>query len=258
MKMIPPLPESVIEVERLFKDKESEVKDFINVIKKDPISSSVLLKAANSPMYGLSNIGNVGQAVTMFGKSTTRGFILQNAMRSSFEIDLEAYGMTSSEFSEVSQKRVFLMVRWYSKISFERLNVLSTIALIANIGQVLIAKAIKEQNKIEEFQALLEKASITQAEKKLVGFTTEEVSVLIAEHWKLDQILIDAIKYGANLKESPKDILPYAMAFYVIKHTINLKGKIADEKILKSIELFLQKYKLNDAQFMSVLERIQD
>jgi len=256
MKKIPPLPESVIEIEKLFKDDESTIKDFTNVIKKDPISSSVLLKAANSPMYGLSNIENVAQAVSMFGKSTTRGFILQNAMRSSFEVDLEAYGMSPTHFSEVAQKRVFLMVRWYSKISFEKLNVLSTVALIANIGQILIAKVIKEDNKIDEFKALLEKGSVSQAEKALVGITTEEVSVLIAEHWKLDQILIDTLKYGISLKQLPKEIIPYSMAFYIMRHTIDIKGNIANENMLKKIEAMVQKYKLNETHFMSIVEKV--
>jgi len=256
MKTIPPLPESVVEIERLFKDPESSIGDFARVIKKDPISSAVLLKAANSPMYGLKKIDNVDRAVAMFGKATSRAFVLQNAMRNSFEINLVPYSITPEVFSEVSQKRVFVMVRWYAKISLMHLNILSTVALIGNIGQVLISQAIEHYGKTAEFQALLKENSIAKSEKKLVGVTTEEVSAMLAEHWKLDPILANTIRYSTQLKDIPDDIFSYVLAYYVVSQTISLRGDMPSEDKLKKIRSFLEKYKLKPDHFMDVIEKL--
>lgn len=58
-----------LEVLRLTEDPESSAKDFGNALEKDPALSARILRAANSPLYGLSRrVASVSHAVTLLGR----------------------------------------------------------------------------------------------------------------------------------------------------------------------------------------------
>ena len=71
---IPPLPESVQEVERVYNNPDSTLEDMQQAIEKDPLLTASILRIVNSPMYGVSRtITNVLQAISLLGKGTVVG-----------------------------------------------------------------------------------------------------------------------------------------------------------------------------------------
>ena len=113
---IPPLPESVMQIERLAKDPDITYKDIANVLKQDPILTSEILKAVNSPIYGFSrDIKTLENAIALFGIGTIRGFVLAVYIRENFNFNLEPYGLTSMQFSSTSTKQHALATSWYLK-----------------------------------------------------------------------------------------------------------------------------------------------
>jgi HD-like signal output (HDOD) protein len=111
IKSLPPLPKSVMEIQKITSDPDGSIGDLIKVVKEDPMLTANLLKAANSPLYGFSRqIKNVDQAVSLFGMSTVKGFAVASAVRSSMKIDLSAYGLSETKFVSVSQLQNALVV----------------------------------------------------------------------------------------------------------------------------------------------------
>jgi hypothetical protein len=56
--------------------------------------------------------------------------------------------MELSDYSETAQKRSSLMIKWFSKVSFTKLNILATSALVGNIGQLIVSKEISANNHV--------------------------------------------------------------------------------------------------------------
>jgi HD-like signal output (HDOD) protein len=257
IKALPPLPESVIEVNRICSNPEGTIADLAKAIKKDPIATATILKAANSPMYGLKEIKTVENAIAMFGKATTKAFILQMAVKSSFESNLSPYDLSFDDFSNISQKRAFLMTKWYGGIDFHMLNILATSTLLGNIGQIVIAKEILKSDKLVEFKdkILSDENSIEEIEIEYMNTTAIEVTSKILECWKLEKLLVDSLKYSVSLdslKEADDISYPYALANYAVFKAIDGLGNTNEEELEELLNL-LEENNLNSEQFKEIV-----
>lgn len=261
IKFLPPLPESIIEVNRICSDPESSLMDVVKVVKKDPIATATLLKVANSSLYGAREVKTIDRAVGMFGKAVTKSFLVNNAILNCFVLDLSPYGITNDDFAIASQKRTLLMSKWYGEIADSKLDTLSTSAQLSSLGQVIIAKELKKIGKAEEFrEAILDGESIDELEFKYIGFTHTELSAMILNHWKLDKTLIESIKYSTDIstiKEAPASIKEYAMANFVVYNSINPIGEIEATQEDNVLDL-IEEYNLNAKRFLHILDDIKN
>jgi HD-like signal output (HDOD) protein len=245
IKALPPLPESVIEVNRICSNPEGTIADLAKAIKKDPIATATILKAANSPMYGLKEIKTVENAIAMFGKATTKAFILQMAVKSSFESNLSPYNLSFDDFSNIAQKRAFVMTKWYANINFQMLNILATTTLLANIGQIVIAKELLKNDKCNEFKEKIsaEEYLIEELEKEYMDITATEVTAKILEYWKLEKLLVDSLKYSISkesVNEADEETKPYALANYAVFKAIDGLGRTDDEEMEEITEMLTE------------------
>jgi HD-like signal output (HDOD) protein len=259
IKFLPPLPESIMEVNRLCADPESSLMDLVNVVKKDPIATATLLKVANSSLYGAREVKTIDRAVGMFGKAVTKSFLVNNAVLNCFELDLSPYGITNDDFSATSQKRALLMSKWYGEIDESMLDVLSTAAQVGNIGEVIVAREITKAGGADEFkESILDGEPLDELEIKYAGYTSTEVTAMVLEHWKLDTTLIDSIKYSTDieaLKSAPEHIKAHAMANFIVYNAINPIGDVSEE-MMGDVEDLLEEHNLNRGRFIYLLEDI--
>jgi HD-like signal output (HDOD) protein len=261
IKSLPPLPEVVLEVNRICSNPKSSLVDLAEAVKKDPVATATILKVVNSPLYSLKEeVKTIDRAVTMFGKAATKAFILNSAIENSFNnIDVSSYNMELSDYSETAQKRSSLMIKWFSKVSFTKLNILATTALVGNIGQLVISKEIANMGKVEEFQSLLEYEEVDIAEREIAGISSEEVTASILEYWSLDKILVDSIKYATSidaLNSVDDEVAVYAKANFIIYNAIDVTGNTDPDK-LEMIKEILIKDNLKVDHFLEVLEGLQ-
>lgn len=229
IKYLPPLPDSIFQIQKICADDDSSVNDLVRVVKKDPVISANLLKVAQSPYFGFSNVNTIDKAVSLFGKSTTKALSFAGMMYKNFDFDLSCYSIDANQYSTVSQLRSRLMVRWYSKVSFHKLVILATSSIIGNLGQLLIAKNLKEKNQMEEFKKLLNEKSVRDAELSMFNVTNQEISSDILSYWNLETLLSDSIRYSQNINYAYDSVKPYAVANRVVFAMIDCLGRIKQE-----------------------------
>jgi len=254
---IPPLPESVQEVEKVYQNPDSTFEDMEKVIKKDPLLTASILRIANSPMYGVkSTIGDVKRAISLLGKDSVRTFVLQSAVDANFEIDLSPYNMTKENFSLACDKQLALTINWLIRRQPKRLSVMGPAAFLVDLGRVVISKTLKEDGKEDIIQkALLAGEDITQAEKTACGAQTTDVTATLFHNWNLDPNVIHIIRYSDDPDGTYEEEKEMAAELKVIRETVNPNGEITDESIATAKDT-IEEYELDLKSYERALERV--
>jgi HD-like signal output (HDOD) protein len=259
IKALPPLPETTVEIYRLCSVEDTSLVEVVEAVKKDPSAVATLLKFANSAIYGARNVKIVDRAVGMFGKAVTKSFLVNDSVMKSFTIDLSPYGMSTEDFSDVAQKRNKLVTSWYSSIDRSMLDILATTAQVGNVGQIVLAKELKDSGKDLEFQDAIEDDDVYELEDEIIGHSTVEVSAAILDHWKLDPLISNSIKYSQNrelISQAPEDVKPYAIANFIIFHALDNTGK-SSEGAMDDVYDLLHEYNLNEDEFIELLAEVK-
>jgi HD-like signal output (HDOD) protein len=242
IKALPPLPKSVIEIQRITSDPNGSIGDLIGVVKDDPMLTANLLKAANSPLYGFSRqIKTVDQAVSLFGMSTVKGFAVASAVRNSMKIDLSAYGVTENQFVSITQMQNALIVNWYKR-DRSKLDILSTASFLIEIGAVVVSSILVAEGLANEFKERLKTEDRTLLEREYLETDTIAITAEIFNYWKFDPEFVDAIKFANDLDNAEN--IEYSAPLAVAYKVVDLFNPFDEKAINSGLELS-QKYNLN-------------
>lgn len=259
IQSIPPLPESVQEIERLYKDVDAAFLDMQKAIEKDPLLTANVLRIANSPFYAIkTKVTSLYKAVSMLGKLTIRTFVLSSAIDANFEIDLSPYGISHEEFRVACEKQMALCIAWLPKSEKESLSFVAPAAFLVDIGRLLIAKTLLEESLEKEFlQDIKSGVDIKEAEQKSCGTQCSEVTAILFENWALDPELIELIRYCENPQESSQEYRIMAAELKAIRETVLLNGAITEESIATAKET-IATFGLDMRSYEAALEKIRN
>ena len=149
IKALPPLDDTVVKIQAICRNENSSMNDLSQV-----------------------EITTVSRAVALFGMATVRGFALSSAVKKSFKINLDPYGITNQDFLNISMIQNALMYNWYSKINASDLAILSPASFMLEVGKIVISNELNESGKAAEFKANLKNISnpfdLSELENKIV------------------------------------------------------------------------------------------
>jgi len=250
IKQLPPLPETAIKIEAVYQDPDSTFNDMVKILEKDPLLTADILKSANSPLYGFSReINNIAQAVSLFGMGTIRGFALASIISKSFTLNLSPYNISNAQYAKRAENQNALVTGWYIRKNPKILGILSAAAFLVDIGKVLIARQIIEEDLTDKFSAAIkENPDTTAVEQEFTKLDTAHVSAQIFNHWRFEEALIDTIRDSDNPQESDIEDKLAVQSLHVIRTAVGLDGNITDESVERAKEL-IEKYALDLESF---------
>jgi len=236
---LPPLPKTLLEINRICADEEAGIGELAAVIEHDPMIVANLLKAAHSPIYGFGReITNVRQAVSLFGMSKTRSIALGHAVRKLLNVDMQPYGISSEKFADLSALQATFVSKWYKQIASSKADKLYLAAFLQETGKILIASdVLKDHEEISFSSEIAVTQNVAQVEKSYVGVTSAEITALVFEHWGFEKEFVTLIHYSDNPAAAPEEIKEYAVALDIVKTFIPINAPLAQ----KSINFGLQK-----------------
>ena len=250
IKNLPPLPKSVLEVQKITSDPNASIRDLVNIIKDDPMITANLLKAANSPLYGFTKqIKTVDQAVSLFGMTTVKGFVISFAIRNTLKFDLSAYGINEAQFHDVANIRNAIALNWY-KLQRNKLDVLATDSFLIDLGAVVISLYLISKNRADEFRSKLTPKNRYELEKEFTGYTTSEITAKIFKHWHFAEDLISPIAHI----DTPND--EYSKVLDVLRTLEDMLEPSKEENIEKGIQK-AQNYNLDAENLKITLQLIK-
>ncbi len=260
VKNFPPLDETIIKIQEITNRKNSSIKELVSVVEKDPMLTANILKATNSPLYGFSKeIKSINQAVSLFGMATIRGFALSSMMQSSIKIDMKPYNLTKEQFLNTTLSQNALMFSWYSKVDRGMMDVLMPASFLLEIGRIILADELREENKAEEFAAELQNRKsayeVSTLEEDFLSISGEEITASILEHWNLEPKIVNSIRYALNIEKADDSVREYAIALNVVLNSVNCVGRFKPEGLKEAYET-IDEYALERDKFVRALESI--
>ena len=238
IKSLPPLPKTLIEMQKICDKPDGTVSELAAVVSEDPMIVANLLKSANSPLYGFGkDIHSAAQAVSLFGMSMTHSIALSGAVRKLLNVDMAPYGVSPDEFANISSMQASLMRNWYAKVNPAKKDILVLAALMQETGKIVLADEMIQSNEEEPFKADIEMThNIAQVEHSFMSETTATVTAAIFKHWGFDPVLVESINFSDTPNKATDEIKENAIALNIVKTAIPVNRPLSEVAVMSALK----------------------
>ena len=238
VESLPPLPRTIILIEEYRRKSEKEISELHDIISKDALIVTNLLKIANSAMFGFrSKVETPLRAISLLGINFTISVAISASSQKLLVTTLAPYGLANDNFMNSSNIASVLASLWLGKIDETIKDEIILPALLIDIGKYIIADMILNEQKEKEFKAKIEEGilSIEEVEKEFLGFSSSYVTAQIFKHWKLSPNLINSIEFVDDINSVSKEFERKAKILNVIKTVANIKEPLSEKSIKEAI-----------------------
>ena len=238
IESLPPLPKTVIEIEEFRKKVNKEAIELLNIIEKDALIISTLLKISNSAMFGFrSKVETPSRAISLLGINFTISIAIGGTVQNLLMTKLEPYGINSDDFMRASNISSTLANLWLSKIDFDLKEEILLPALLQETGKFILADLILSEKKSDLFKSKISAGnSVKDAEMELLGVTTSQITAQIFRHWKLSDNLINMIEYVDDISKASPEYVKKSQILDVIKTACNVNNPLSEENVSIAIK----------------------
>jgi diguanylate cyclase (GGDEF)-like protein len=185
---LPTIPGVALEVLRLSRDSDADLRQIADVVTRDVALSGRLLKVVNSSFYGLRRkVSTISQAVVMLGlasvKTLALGFSLADGIsRGKQAVGLKPFWRRSLYFAVAARTFAERKVPILREEAF-------VAGLLADIGTLAMAEAFGPEYASLAIGSAQGHIDVVSAERKAFGCDHQEVGRVMAESWHLPELL---------------------------------------------------------------------
>jgi putative nucleotidyltransferase with HDIG domain len=197
VKNLPPISQAALRLVNLLEQASISNDEIVQVIKCDNVLTAKLLRACNSPYFGLDEpVSSVDQAVLMLGHQQILHIVLTLAFGSAMVVPLPGYAVEANELwrhslltataSEIVAAEAYTM-NVEAPVAF-------TVGLLHDIGKLAMSQAITPEVQ-GEIRHLIEQEGCagTEAEKRVLGADHGEIGACLLKSWNLPEEIIEAV-----------------------------------------------------------------
>jgi len=174
----------------LLDNPDSSFKDIVE--KLSPEIATTFLKIANSAFYG-REVGSLNYAVKVLGYQKMKDILISSTLINHFGKRLEDFSF--EKFQNQVQFCVAISLILGKIVDYANPEDLYTVALLHNIGKLVIAVYFKEEHRqIISFKKT-EGFSTSKAEERILGVTHSEIGALVLKRLNIPQNLNEAVRF---------------------------------------------------------------
>ena len=260
LESLPPLSDSTLLIQRLYAEgaQNVSIERLKIIIESDVLLSTNILKVINAPAYGFSRkITSISQAITLFGTQIIYTLVMHYAMQEKIVANLRAYNITNEKFNDICHLQSALVMQWYTNVDKKRAQFIAPLALMMEIGKLILAKQITLEGRIKEFKdGLVLCENIVIYEDSFSETSSYFLSALLFDHWNLEPLYVQILK-GLDYERQYADKLKeYIEILDVVRTAINVKEMLTDASIKKASDM-VALMKLDIHQFQSAAQRVK-
>lgn len=198
VKNLPPISQAALRLVNLLEEPAVSNEDVVRVLKYDNVLTAKLLRACNSPYFGLGEpVLSVDQAVLILGYQQILHIVLTLAFGGVMVAPLAGYAVEANELwrhSLTTATAAESIVSTGIDVNVDR-PVAFTVGLLHDIGKLVLNRAMTPENQADIRRLVSERAlSRSEAEKEILGTEHGEVGGTLLQAWHLPEEIIKAVR----------------------------------------------------------------
>ena len=225
VKNLPPVSQAALKLVNLLEQASISNDEIVEVIKCDNVLTAKLLRACNSPYFGLDDpVASVDQAVLLLGHQQILHIVLTLAFGSAMVVPLPGYAVEAEELwrhSLMTATAAEIVAAEAGEMNVEA-PVAFTVGLLHDIGKLALSQAITPEFQLE-LRQLVEQArcSRAEAERRVLGVDHAEIGACLLKSWNLPDEIVEAVAHHHQPVCEPRPKLS------VITHLANCLAHLA-------------------------------
>ncbi|OSS43123.1 HD domain protein [Desulfurella amilsii] len=205
---LPAFPQIALEVTYLLRKESTSAKNLYDLIQKDPVLVSQILKTANSPFYGLhEKVSSLVHAINLLGFVQIENIVIASALLSTMKKFPVGRRFNTNQFLDHSFGCGITAKIISNILNFNTGGLEFSAGVIHDIGKVILDLYDQEDfDKILNF-AYKNNKSFYESEKVLFGITHCDLAKKLLKKWSLPEDLIDAVVNHHSPKKAKNQIM---------------------------------------------------
>ena len=211
---LPTLPAVALQIVRMARDPNADIRKMANLIASDPALSGKILKTVNSSFYGFSKtVSTISQALVILGLQSVRmlamGFSLVSSMNK-----LQAHGFDLQRFWRRSVYSAVAARTLGEEAKIVQSEEVFLAGLLQDIGMLAMSSALEDRYDTVYARAATHGELLAQ-EREHLGLDHCQVGKVIAEKWSLPPLLAVPIACHHEPEQAGEDLAPLARVVHV-------------------------------------------
>jgi HD-like signal output (HDOD) protein len=187
---LPLVDEAVWNVVALLDDPDSTFDQIVE--KLSPDIATTFLKIANSAFYG-REVGSLNYAVKVLGYQKMKEILISSTLMNHFNQRLDDFSF--EKFQNQAQFCGAVSMILGKIMDYAKLEDLYTVALLHNIGKLVIAVYFKDEHRQIISLKKTEDLSTSEAEERILGVTHAEIGALVLERFNIPREVCEAVRF---------------------------------------------------------------
>lgn len=202
---LPSVPFMMVEVSKLLDSPRTGAAELGKIISKDQAMVAKILSVANSPLYGLPRrVATIEFAIVILGFEHIKNIVIALSMMEAFK-NTETKNWTRKNFWLHSLITASAAKRIADDLGFRRSGEAFTGGLLHDLGISVIQRYF-----FDEFNNIFDLVNeqqirYTNAERKILGLTHQEIGKFLIEKWNLPVSLGESILFHHNPSEATQE-----------------------------------------------------
>ncbi len=258
IEKMPSLSTTVGKVMEICSRTDASPNELNKVISLDPVLAGQVLKLINSAYYSLVNkVTSLTRAITMLGMNTVKNMALSTAIIRTVAGAKKSRALPTTKFWAHSlgvgvSAKLLGEVKGLPVMEREELFIAG---LLHDLGKVPFGDDYIEALNIAKFEQL----PLHEVESDIMGINHQEVGLMIADKWKLNDVITTCIAHHHSIAELPGEIgAKVALVALGNMYTNIFDHGYAGDPFPREeeVELFRQRVNISPEDFSSIGERV--
>ncbi|MGA4643814.1 HDOD domain-containing protein [Limisphaera sp. 4302-co] len=262
VRNLPPVSQAALRLVTLLDQPAISNEEIVEVLKCDNVLTAKLLRACNSPFFGLEEpVASVDQAVFLLGHQQILHIVLSLAFGGAMSVVLPRHAMETEDLwrhSVTTAQAAETILDGGLDLDVEP-SVAFTVGLLHDLGKLVLAQVLTAEQQAEiRARVALAGMSRSEAEQDVIGTDHAEVGGELLRAWRLPESLVEGVRHHHRPRlDDPGCLSVVAHVANVVAHRARSDAPVVPGTGLLD-PAFQQHFNLDEPRLDELTRRLQD